>query len=489
MSRTENLTILLSDIVGFTQRTSRQSRPETERMLREHIELLPPLAARFSGRVIKSMGDAFLITFRSPTDAVRCAMAFQDALAEFNQHRPLETQIHIRIALNVGELQLVEGDVYGEAVNVAARIEELTPVDEIYVSEALYLVMNRVEVPSEVVGDRILKGIPEPVRVHRVPARVNDDGEEPILPYGGMHRLTSGPESSNRNAVSPTIMALALVLVTALGVGGWFMVGDTPAPETTAAAPSPGPADASTAEPTGVAQAPAERFVEPAARGTSSADSVATVETDAPVSPLPDSIELASEALRTGQLEKAGELIDRLLANDPGEPEYLMLSGHLSYLRGHRAAGVEAYQQTLAANPALREDKRLIDNLVGSLGWVSKPAGNLLRQYPSEKAVAAIARRTGQSGIHGRHQAVALLKTMGYPNRVDQLGNAMHDLTEEAKCAARRDAVKRLHALGDPRSLAALRGAISLGKNNLKNACLYLDAQAALWVIEGSSSE
>src|SRR5215471_11857343 len=82
--RTENLAVVFTDIVGYTARTGRQSREENARMLAEHDRLLLPLVRALGGRRVKSIGDALLLTFRSPTDSVLCGMALQDCLARHN---------------------------------------------------------------------------------------------------------------------------------------------------------------------------------------------------------------------------------------------------------------------------------------------------------------------------------------------------------------------------------------------------------------------
>ncbi|MBN1627085.1 MAG: adenylate/guanylate cyclase domain-containing protein, partial [Deltaproteobacteria bacterium] len=80
MIKTENLTILFVDIAGFTATTSRQSRVENARLLQAFGSTLLPLIKCYKGRLIKTIGDALLITFRSPTDAMLCSMALQDAM-------------------------------------------------------------------------------------------------------------------------------------------------------------------------------------------------------------------------------------------------------------------------------------------------------------------------------------------------------------------------------------------------------------------------
>jgi serine/threonine-protein kinase len=97
MLKTENLVILLTDIAGFTEATSLHSREQNQRILERHNSILLPIVKRFRGRHIKSIGDALLLAFTSPTDGMRCAMAMQDAIHEYNQTAPKDEEIHIRV--------------------------------------------------------------------------------------------------------------------------------------------------------------------------------------------------------------------------------------------------------------------------------------------------------------------------------------------------------------------------------------------------------
>jgi class 3 adenylate cyclase len=199
--RTENLAIAFVDIAGFTERTGGQSREDNERMLKLFADVVKPAASGFDGRVVKSMGDAFLLTFRSSTNALHCAMAIHDRLAERQTRIPEAEQIAIRVAINAGDVRIDGGDVFGEAVNIASRIESKAPAGEIYFSEAVYLAMTRAEVPSEEVGLTKLKGIADKVRLYRVPrvaevggyelsgvtpSTQSADPETGGLPFGGL---------------------------------------------------------------------------------------------------------------------------------------------------------------------------------------------------------------------------------------------------------------------------------------------------------------
>ncbi|RKH96639.1 adenylate/guanylate cyclase domain-containing protein [Corallococcus sp. AB038B] len=167
--KTANLAIVFTDIKGFTERTSRQTLEENQRLLQVHDALLAPLFKAFGGRIIKSIGDAFLVTFESPTQAVLSGIAIQDRLWHHNRHLLEDEQIHVRVAVNVGEVRVENNDIFGEPVNIAARVEGITDADEVFFTEAVYLSMNKAEVPSQEVGSFELKGIPGKIRVFRVP--------------------------------------------------------------------------------------------------------------------------------------------------------------------------------------------------------------------------------------------------------------------------------------------------------------------------------
>jgi formylglycine-generating enzyme required for sulfatase activity len=165
---TRNLTIMFTDIKGFTARTSDSTRRGLLDLLTRHNELVLPIALEMGGRLVKTIGDAFLLVFESPTNSALAGMKIQKRLKEYNESVADDEKIEIRIAINCGEVALQGNDVFGEAVNIASRIEGIAEPGEIYFTESVYLAMNKKEVPSVEVGWRQLKGIPEKVRVYKV---------------------------------------------------------------------------------------------------------------------------------------------------------------------------------------------------------------------------------------------------------------------------------------------------------------------------------
>lgn len=166
--RTRNLAIVFTSIVGYAERVGRQTYDQSQRMLRLHDELVRPLLRAFGGRRIKAIGGTFLVAFESPTQAVLCGAALQDRVWQFNQGAEEIDQLEVRVGINLGEVRLVSGDVFGEPVNIAARIEALAAAGEVVFSEVVWLTMNRAEAQAENLGPRDLKGVPDPVQIYRV---------------------------------------------------------------------------------------------------------------------------------------------------------------------------------------------------------------------------------------------------------------------------------------------------------------------------------
>lgn len=163
-----NLAILFAGICGYAERVGRQSWEQSQRMLRVHEALFDPAFRALGGRRIKQIGGVSLLSFESPTRAVLCAAALRERVAAFNARVPPTERLEMRAGLHLGEVRIERGDVFGEAVNVAARIESIAGPGEVLLGEALWLSMNRADVKVDELGARELKGVPEPVRILRL---------------------------------------------------------------------------------------------------------------------------------------------------------------------------------------------------------------------------------------------------------------------------------------------------------------------------------
>ena len=186
--RTRNLAIVFTDIAGFTARTARQTHEENRRLLRAHDLLLKPVFRSFGGRVVKAIGDAFLVVFPSPTDAVLCGTAIQDRLWEWNRRAPEDLRLHVRVAVNVGEVRLEKSDVFGAPVNLASRVEALALPGEVLFTEAVWRAIEPGRLPARDLGLKDLRGVPEPVRLFSVEHL--DGATSP--PYSGLGRRDFG---------------------------------------------------------------------------------------------------------------------------------------------------------------------------------------------------------------------------------------------------------------------------------------------------------
>jgi class 3 adenylate cyclase len=172
----KNLTVMFTDISGFTRHTETITRDELMSRLDTHNQLLMPIIAHFEGKIVKTIGDAFLITFESPTNAVQCGLFMQHTLRQHNAGKPEPQQIHIKISINSGEVTVTENDVFGDPVNVSAKIEKATNPDEIYFTEAVFLAMNKAEVPTSFVKTFRPKGAEsQEIKLYRV---AMDEGDE-----------------------------------------------------------------------------------------------------------------------------------------------------------------------------------------------------------------------------------------------------------------------------------------------------------------------
>ncbi len=163
-----HLSVMFTDMRGFTARTSAGSRARMTALIAQHEKLLLPVFRHFAGKVVKTIGDAFLVIFDSPTDAVLCGVAIQEVLRQHNAKAAEDERLEVRVAINSGEVDHRDNDVYGEPVNIAARLEGIAEAGEVYFTESVYLSMNKREAPSTEIGERTFQGIPHPIRVYKV---------------------------------------------------------------------------------------------------------------------------------------------------------------------------------------------------------------------------------------------------------------------------------------------------------------------------------
>ncbi|MGD9840302.1 MAG: tetratricopeptide repeat protein [Candidatus Bipolaricaulis sp.] len=160
--------ILITDIVGYTL-LGQTNEDLSLKLLEEHDALLRPLFSSHGGRVVKAMGDGFLVEFPSALQATRCAIAIQEALHARNAPQPPERRIRIRIGVHVGDVVHRQGDLFGDGVNVASRIAPLAEPEGVCISAQVYdHVWNKVHFPLVSMGRQALKNVRVPTEVYAV---------------------------------------------------------------------------------------------------------------------------------------------------------------------------------------------------------------------------------------------------------------------------------------------------------------------------------
>jgi adenylate cyclase len=170
MSQTRRLAaILAADVAGYSRLMGADEEGTLERLKALRRELLDPKIAEHHGRLVKTTGDGLLVEFASVVDAVRCAIEVQQTIPERNTGVAADNHIELRIGINLGDV-IVEGDdLYGDGVNIAARIEALADAGGVFVSNTVHdHVRDRLPFAFEDLGEQRVKNIARPVRVYRV---------------------------------------------------------------------------------------------------------------------------------------------------------------------------------------------------------------------------------------------------------------------------------------------------------------------------------
>jgi adenylate cyclase len=177
--------ILAADIAGFSRLVGIDEEGTVARLKALRSAILDPKIDEHRGRIVKTTGDGFLAQFASVLDAVRCAVEVQRRMLDKNAETPGEKRLEFRMGINVGDVIMDGGDIYGDGVNVAARLEGLAEPGGICVSLAVHeQVRDKLDLAFEDAGEQHLKNIARPVRVYRVSLSrsATKTAEAPALP-------------------------------------------------------------------------------------------------------------------------------------------------------------------------------------------------------------------------------------------------------------------------------------------------------------------
>lgn len=191
--------VLAADMVGYSRLMEVDERGTLARLRAHRIELIDPAIAKNQGNIIKTTGDGMLVEFQSVTDAARCAIEIQERMRRRNSDVANDRRIDFRIGINLGDIIFEDGDIYGDGVNIAARVEQLAEIGGICVTAAVHdQIDGRVDVAFEDLGEKLLKNISRPVRLYRLVVAPPEQGPGP----GGAHAVAKAA------VVKPTVAVL-----------------------------------------------------------------------------------------------------------------------------------------------------------------------------------------------------------------------------------------------------------------------------------------
>jgi len=202
MTETRKLAaVMFTDIVGYTALMSKDEQKALS-VLQKNKEIQKPLVQKFHGEFLKEMGDGTLLCFQSALEAVNCALEIQLAVKDI-------PDLNLRIGIHLGDIVFKEGDIYGDGVNVASRIEQLADTGGVFISDQIHnAIRNKPDIKAVLVGEKMLKNVGHPVKVYSV------TGEK--FPGDSARKYPKETETRNRNKrkiVLPVILVSLILLI------------------------------------------------------------------------------------------------------------------------------------------------------------------------------------------------------------------------------------------------------------------------------------
>jgi len=195
--------VLAADVVGYSRLMEVDEAGTLARLKTVRMELIDPAIANCKGRLIKTTGDGMLVEFQSVTEALRCAVDFQQRMGRRNRDMPASRTLLYRIGINLGDVIVEDGDIFGDGVNVAARLESIAEPGGICISAAVRdQVAERLDVGYEDLGEQQVKNIQRPIRAFKVLL----NGESPVS-----NKQAVTETSPRTNARKPSIAVLPFI--------------------------------------------------------------------------------------------------------------------------------------------------------------------------------------------------------------------------------------------------------------------------------------
>ena len=224
--------ILVSDVVGYSRLAGADEDRTLSRLRGLRSDLIDPAIAANHGRIVKRTGDGSIVEFRSVVDAVRCAIEVQNAMVERNAGVPEDRRIVFRIGVHLGDVvEEADGDLMGDGVNIAARLEGIAAPGAICLSEDAYRqVKGRLDLAVTDLGQTQLKNIAEPIRVYSLEVGKPAQAKPELV--------AKPPEPKIRSARAPLAAGIAALLVV-IALGAWYFLFATRSTTVATSAPAP----------------------------------------------------------------------------------------------------------------------------------------------------------------------------------------------------------------------------------------------------------
>jgi TolB-like protein/class 3 adenylate cyclase/Flp pilus assembly protein TadD len=208
--------ILAADVAGYSRLMGADEEGTLERLKAHRRELIDPKITEHRGRIVKTSGDGMLVEFPSVVDAVRCAVEVQRAVLDRNANVPEDTRIAFRIGVNLGDVIIDGDDIYGDGVNIAARLEALAEPGGICISRVVRdQIRDKLPYPFEDLGEQSVKNIARPVRAYAMSA--DAVASTPLVAASAQPGPARGKRSLQR-----AIMAAGAVAVIGIAIAIWW---------------------------------------------------------------------------------------------------------------------------------------------------------------------------------------------------------------------------------------------------------------------------
>ena len=212
--------IVSADVVGYSRLMGRDESGTLAGLKAHRRELIDPKIAEHDGRIVKTTGDGLLLEFASVVDAVRCAVDVQRGMAERNSGVPAENQIQFRVGVNVGDIIIDEDDIFGDGVNVAARLQTLAEPGGICASRAVRdQVLDKLSFTFEDLGAQTVKNIARPIEVYRI----RDDLTDGTVVHPGPISIPEPQSGRQSQRTKWRWWAAGMLVLGFAGVAAWSL--------------------------------------------------------------------------------------------------------------------------------------------------------------------------------------------------------------------------------------------------------------------------